>query len=81
MQPEIIISDISLPNTDGSEIVRQIRGSHPNVHIILSSGLDDHVYQEKMCDFQVELMIKKPFNIQQLRSMLLQARQSQTDSD
>lgn len=81
IQPEIIISDISLPDTDGSEIVRQIRGSHPNVHIILSSGLDDHVYQEKMCDSQVELMIKKPFNIQQLRSVLMQARQSQTDSD
>ena len=81
IQPEIIISDISLPDTDGSEIVRQIRGSHPNVHIILSSGLDDHVYQEKMCDSQVELMIKKPFNIQQLRSVLFQARQSQTDSD
>ncbi len=81
IQPEIIISDISLPDTDGSEIVRQIRDSHPNVHIILSSGLDDHVYQEKMHDSQVELMIKKPFNIQQLRSVLFQARQSQTDSD
>ncbi len=80
IQPEIIISDINLPDTDGDEIVKQIRASQPNVHIILSSGLDDHVYQEKMRDSQVELMIKKPFDVQQLRSVIYQARQNQTSS-
>ena len=72
IKPDIIISDISSTGTEGEELVRQIRNNQPGAHIVLSSGLDDHVYQEKMRNSQVELMIKKPFDIKQLRSVIAQ---------
>ncbi|NQU28553.1 MAG: response regulator [Candidatus Marinimicrobia bacterium] len=72
IKPDIIISDISSTGTEGEELVRQIRNNQPGAHIVLSSGLDDHVYQEKMRNSKVELMIKKPFDIKQLRSVIAQ---------
>ncbi|MFH1851399.1 MAG: ATP-binding protein [Candidatus Neomarinimicrobiota bacterium] len=76
IQPEIIISDVNLATVVDNEFTERIRVQHPGVHIILSSGLDDHVYQEKTRGSQVELMIRKPFNIKQLRAVLNQARQT-----
>jgi len=72
IKPDIIISDISSTGTEGEELVRQIRNNQPGANIVLSSGLDDHVYQEKMRNSKVELMIKKPFDIKQLRSVIAQ---------
>ncbi len=73
INPEIVIADISRPDTEDMRRTDQIRASHPGVLILLSSGMDDLVYQDKKSGSDLELMIRKPFNIHQLRSVMAQA--------
>jgi CheY-like chemotaxis protein len=35
---QVVVLDFSLPDGDGLEVVRQIRGDHPHLHILAISG-------------------------------------------
>lgn len=74
VKPEVIISDIGLPENGNEQFWEQVRSNQPKVHIILSSGIDDNVYREQTKGAGIELIIKKPFDIHQLRSLLEKAR-------
>ena len=40
LKPDLVILDISFPETDGIEILRQIKNKHPNADVIVVSSVD-----------------------------------------
>ena len=71
LQPDLVITDIVMPNKDGIELIADLRSSNPNQPIIAMSGgrrlfsaASDHIETEIT---GVKTLLQKPFTLQQLR--------------
>ncbi|MBL4680383.1 MAG: response regulator [Pseudomonadales bacterium] len=66
--PDLVITDMLMPNKEGIEIVQQIRESHPNIKIIAMSGMGNSLYLETSKLLGAELTITKPINFTDLKA-------------
>ena len=48
LQPDVVIADISLKESDGIELVRDVRAHHPHLPILVLSMHDETIYAERM---------------------------------
>jgi DNA-binding NarL/FixJ family response regulator len=48
LDPEVMIADISLKQSDGIELVRDVRAHHPHLPILVLSMHDETIYAERM---------------------------------
>ncbi len=48
LNPDIVITDISLTHGDGIELVRDVRAHHPQLPILVLSMHDETIYAERM---------------------------------
>ena len=65
-QPDVIISDIRMPGTDGLELLSQINGSHPDLPVIITtahSDLDSAVASYQQGAFEY---LPKPFDLDEV---------------
>lgn len=46
-RPDIVLADISLKDSDGIQLIRQIRSHHPRVAVLAISMYDESVYAER----------------------------------
>lgn len=73
-RPDIILSDINLPNLDGLEMVRRIREDNPDQVILLISAVDDRRILIEAIDISVDGFISKPvLDLEQLLGKLEKA--------
>lgn len=63
---DVVISDISLPDADGLELVRQIALEFPHVSIIAMSGFMAAIPPAKLHDAGTAATLQKPFTASQL---------------
>lgn len=62
-KPDLIISDIKMPQSDGIEFAQKVKSSDSNVPIIFMSGFYDELDQERAKKvFNTEYMLHKPFS-------------------
>ena len=47
LEPDVVITDISLKNSDGIELTRSIKATHPKLPVIVFSIHDESVYAER----------------------------------
>lgn len=71
--PDLIISDVMMPGTDGIEMTRQLKDDFNTCHIPVilltaKSGIDDQI---QGIDSGAEAYVLKPFNMQLLHSMIM----------
>jgi YesN/AraC family two-component response regulator len=71
--PDLVITDIFMPQTDGIETIRAIRRSQPNAKIIAVSG--GYVgsawnYLASVMVLGADLALQKPFTVSQLISSI-----------
>lgn len=64
--PDIVISDIKMPDMDGIELSKQIFENHPNCYTILISGHSEFEYAQKAVKYQVCDYILKPITRQKI---------------
>ena len=65
-QPDVIISDIRMPGTDGLELLSRINGSHPDLPVIITtahSDLDSAVASYQQGAFEY---LPKPFDLDEV---------------
>lgn len=72
-QPQVILSDIRMPNLNGLELLEQIKANHPNLPVIIMtahSDLDSAVsaYQTGAFDY-----LPKPFDIDEAITLIQRA--------
>ena len=69
-KPDIIISDIQMPEMNGLQMVEKIKQKHPLVKIIMMTAFTDIDYLIKSIDLQVDGYIVKPIHKIKLLSIL-----------
>jgi len=68
--PDIVLSDIKMPNKDGFQFLKEVRASRKWVPIIIISAIDDPVSVLKGYDFQADFYLSKPIDLNEtLRSV------------
>ena len=63
---DVVISDISLPDADGLELVRQIGIEFPEVSVIAMSGFMAAIPPARLHDAGTAVTLQKPFTASQL---------------
>jgi diguanylate cyclase (GGDEF)-like protein len=61
-KPDIILSDIAMPNLNGIEMTREIKRHNPKQKVVLFTGYDDIAYLNKAINIGVDKYILKPLD-------------------
>jgi two-component system OmpR family response regulator len=64
--PEVAVLDMHLPDTDGIELLRRIRLSHPDLPVIITTAYLSIEPQLKVLDLPHSGYIVKPFRLDEL---------------
>ncbi|HEU4763281.1 MAG TPA: response regulator [Gemmatimonadales bacterium] len=64
--PEVMVLDLRLPDTDGVAILRQVRATHPDLPVIVTSAYASVEPQLRMLDLAVSGYLIKPFDLADL---------------
>lgn len=72
LKPDVIISDICMPQMDGLEFSRLVKHMEPQCSIILLTGYDEFSYAQMALNIGVDFLMLKPTNFDELASMLHQ---------
>jgi two-component system KDP operon response regulator KdpE len=67
---DLIILDLGLPDIDGIEIVRRLRGAGSATPIIILSSRDDEVGKVAALDMGADDYVAKPFGIEELSARI-----------
>jgi len=59
---DLVVLDVLLPDTNGFEICKKIRGSNLDIPVILISGYDIEEIQNKLIECGADDFLKKPFS-------------------
>lgn len=59
-QPDVVLSDIRMPEVDGLELMQYLRQNHPQIKIIILSGYSDFEYLNMSIKNQVTDYLLKP---------------------
>lgn len=68
--PEIVITDIRMPQCDGLELTEYLYKNHPGVKIVILSGYDDFKYAQAAIKFSVKDYLLKPVTPEALSASL-----------
>ena len=67
---DVVLSDISLPDADGLELVRQISMEFPHVSVMVMSGFMAAIPPSRLRGAGIVATLQKPFTARQLLSSL-----------
>jgi len=72
VNPDIIISDIIMPEINGIELIKNLKNNFETSHIpiIIVSALSSIEYKIKSLDAGADAYLSKPFNIKQLKAQI-----------
>ena len=61
--PDLLITDLSMPNMTGDKLILEVKKLFPNLKIILISGLDDSEQKKLFKGVSCDVFIKKPIGL------------------
>ena len=70
-QPEIMVTDISMTEMSGLELVEQIRGEKNDMRVIVLTGYDRFDYARQALQLQVHDFLLKPIDEMELKKSIL----------
>lgn len=68
--PDIVITDIRMPNYDGMELIQKSKELNPDIYFIIISGYSHFEYAQKAIKFGVEDYLLKPLKKKELENTL-----------
>ncbi|CAG7652634.1 Protein-glutamate methylesterase/protein-glutamine glutaminase [Paenibacillus allorhizosphaerae] len=68
--PDIVLTDVRMPNMDGITLSQEIRSRYPHIKIVFVSGHDDAEYMKSAMKVSAVDYIFKPVNLQELCSVI-----------
>lgn len=69
-EPSLFIIDLHLPGMNGLELTKLIRTIFPTAPIVVITALSRDKYEDKAIEMGATAFIEKPFNPQQLRTVV-----------
>ncbi|MGB8450764.1 MAG: response regulator [Anaerocolumna sp.] len=70
-KPDIVITDIRMPNYDGIELIRRTKEILPNVYFIIVSGYSQFEFAQNAIKYGVEDYLLKPLKKKELQHTLI----------
>lgn len=70
LEPDILITDICMPNISGIDLIKAIKESGVNVKTVIISGYDDFAYAKSAMELGVTNYLLKPFLPDELYEVL-----------
>jgi len=74
MRPDIVVTDMRMPGTDGVELLEKMRNKWPMLKIIVMSGYDDFHYLKQAIRSKAIEYLLKPINPEELSYALQQCK-------
>lgn len=74
--PQVVFTDISMPEMDGMELAKQIRKSSPNMVIVIISGYSDFSYARQSIKYGVFNYLLKPLKEDELLETMFDIKKS-----
>ena len=74
VEPDIVVTDISMPFMDGLELARRLRERNPLVKIVILTGYDEFDYARQAVSLSVDEYLLKPFSAGHLTELLTRLR-------
>lgn len=74
-KPDIIITDVHMPNMNGIELVRHLRNEGNDAEILIVSGYDDFEYIHSAMKLDVSDYLLKPIKPDELNEQLLSCKE------
>ncbi len=68
-QPDIVFTDINMPDMDGLELSEQIRGEDPQAKIVIITGYQDFEYAQTAIRLGVKDFLLKPICVEELEKV------------
>jgi len=75
-EPDIVITDILMPQMDGIQLIEKLRQDNREIAFIIISGYDEFAYAQSAMRLNVFDYLLKPFLPQQLADVLLKVKES-----
>lgn len=73
-QPDIVITDIRMPEMDGLALAAQIYNEYPQIKVIILTGFAEFEYAQKAIQFQVVDFVLKPTRAEKLANAVKNAK-------
>ncbi|NQJ69894.1 response regulator transcription factor [Streptococcus suis] len=78
---DLVLTDVSMPEMTGLEMISQMKELVPDIHIIIMSGFQEFEYARKAISLGALDYLVKPINKQELASLLQQLPSLKKDLD
>ncbi|WP_199615354.1 response regulator [Paenibacillus alkalitolerans] len=69
-EPDVVVTDISMPFMDGLQLSETIRSSRPMTKIIILTGFDEFEYAQQAVKLHIDEYLLKPFSSQEFIDVL-----------
>ena len=69
-KPDLVITDIPMPQMNGLELLREIRNYDPDIPVILITGFDADEARLAAQEYEASALITKPFRLNQLSELM-----------
>lgn len=79
--PDIVITDIRMPEMNGLDFISYLKMRHPLVSVIVISGHDDFIYVREALKLGVKDYLLKPINRRDLASVLSNIKKSDPNKE
>ena len=66
--PDVVVLDINMPGMDGLEVLRQIKGRHPDLPVILCSAYPE--YKQDLSSWASDDYIVKSYDLTELKESI-----------
>jgi DNA-binding NtrC family response regulator len=65
--PEVIVTDLKLPDMSGLEILKKAKSDHPKTRVIVSTGYVDQTLIDKAEELGRDVFVQKPFDLEAIK--------------
>jgi CheY-like chemotaxis protein/cytidylate kinase len=75
-EPEVMILDLKMPGIDGIEVLKRVKGTHPDMEVIILTGHGSEVDRETCMKLGAFAYLQKPVDIEVLSETIKKANES-----
>ncbi|WP_127586354.1 response regulator [Paenibacillus koleovorans] len=76
LEPDLIVTDIRMPQMDGLELIREWKSTHPQTQFIILSGFTEFQYAKQAMQLGVRHYVLKPIEETALEASLVEVARS-----